>query len=164
MICLNCENVEVLLVPFLHRQKIESLQIDSNVSKRDPTNSGYSRKENVSYTQQQPHWQTVSVVAWKKKQNKTCPVCSHDCMAINDREEQCLIDRKENKKSETPAAIWRLWCPLCWLVPSEWVRSVTGFWTHSSFKRRTNKPQTFAKGKGNRAEKEINVYIKKCKK
>lgn len=80
-------------------------------------------------------------------------------MAINDRE-QCLIDRKENKESETPAAIWRLWCPLCWLVPSEWVRSVTGFWTHSSFKRRTNKPQTFAMGKGNKAETEINVYKK----
>lgn len=135
--------------------------VDRQLQKETPQTQVILEKE-ICHT----HWQTVSVVAWKKKnpKNKTCPVRSHDCTAINDRE-QCLIDRKENKESETPAAIWRLWCPLCWLVPSEWVRSVTGFWTHSSFKRRTNKPQTFAMGKRKKAEKEINVYKKKkCKK
>lgn len=32
------------------------------------------------------------------------------------------------------AALWRLRCPVRRLVPSEWARSVSGFWTHSSFK------------------------------
>lgn len=53
------------------------------------------------------------------------------------------MDKRQEKK-ETPALLWR---PLCWLVPSEWVRSVTGFWTHSSFKRGTTETIKSCHGK-----------------
>lgn len=81
------------------------------------------------------HWQTVSVlVAWKTNKDETSSLQAP--LTDSWRQRTTVFNRRETEqeKKETPAASRR---PSCWLVPSEWVRSVTGFWTHSSFKRGT---------------------------
>lgn len=61
-----------------------------------------------------------------------------------ERHRGTVINMDRDTKTKSTQATLCLWRPLRRLVPSEWARSINGFWAHSSFKRRAAKPQTVA--------------------
>lgn len=71
----------------------------------------------------------------------------------NEKLSDTLLRKNKNRRrwqyqcEEGPrsqAVLWSSRCPVRRLVPSEWARSVSGFWTHSSFKCCATLPHTIA--------------------